>query len=344
MQRCIDLAIKGMGKVAPNPLVGCVIVHSDRIIGEGYHQQYGQAHAEVNAIRSVEDKELLKESTLYVSLEPCVHYGKTPPCADLIIDKKIPRVIIGSDDPYPKVSGKGIVRLKNAGVEVTTGVLKDSCDFVNRRFLRFYTLERPYVILKWAQSTDGIMAPADGKQLWLTNDASKKLVHQWRSEEQAILVGRKTVEIDNPLLTVRLVEGKNPVRVVIGRNFAGLSEGNLFRGESPAWIFNPSIEWQRKNISFIKIDFTKEVVSGVLDYLWNKDIQSVIIEGGPATLQYFVEEGLWDEARIFTTPHVLSEGKKAPVLKGKIIEEERIGGDRLEILINDTYSAAGNVK
>lgn len=342
MQRCLELAMKGIGNVAPNPLVGSIIVYFDKVIGEGYHQQYGQAHAEVNAINSVADKELLKQSTLYVNLEPCSHFGKTPPCADLIIKMGIPRVVIGSNDPNPEVAGKGIRKLREAGVEVVTGVLEDEADFLNRRFITFHTLQRPYIILKWAQSADGIMAPKEPKQLWLTNEQSKKLVHQWRSEEQAILIGGNTLMADEPKLTVRLVSGKNPLRIVISRHLSSTDFPQAFFAEKvPTWIFNELVSKKEGEVEFIKVEadsrgmsWELNMIQAILRRAYDKGIQSIIIEGGPATLQHFVNTGLWDEARIFTTPHILKEGKAAPVLAGQIIHEENIEGDELQVVLN----------
>ena len=333
MQRCLDLAIKGQGQVAPNPMVGCVIVHNDQIIGKGYHREFGKAHAEVNAIQSVENPELLKQSVLYVNLEPCSHHGKTPPCADLIVEKKIPKVVIGSNDPNPKVAGGGIKKLRAAGVEVITGVLKNESDFLNRRFITFHTQHRPYIILKWAQSQDGFMAPDEPKQLWLTNNESRKLVHQWRSEEAAILVGRRTMEIDKPLLTVRLVEGKNPVRITLGREFILPFDKKVISAGSPLWIFNEKIESYGDNaLQYLKLDFKKNVLPQLLDELYKREIQSIIVEGGPTTLQHFINADLWDEARVFTVPILLKSGKRAPVVAGNVIHEEIVQGDRLLVI------------
>jgi diaminohydroxyphosphoribosylaminopyrimidine deaminase/5-amino-6-(5-phosphoribosylamino)uracil reductase len=334
IQRCLDLGIMGLGKVAPNPLVGSVIVHNGLIIGEGYHEYFGGPHAEVNAINSVPEnqKHLLSDSTLYVNLEPCAHHGKTPPCTDLIIEHKIPTVVVGSKDPNPLVSGKGIHRLKEAGVEVVTGVLKDKSDFLNRRFITFHTHHRPYIILKWAQSGDGFVAPEKPEKLWLTNDESRKLTHQWRSEEQAIMVGRRTVEIDNPELTVRLVKGKNPVRITIDRKLALHATHKIFRQDAQLILFNEIENYCDSRLHFVKIDFEKNTLPQMLDFLYSRQIQSVIIEGGPETLRHFVEQDLWDEARIFTAHKQMQSGKKAPVLHGKLLQQEQIEEDRLQIM------------
>jgi len=335
MQRCLDLAVKAIGHVAPNPMVGCVIVHEGKIIGQGYHQQFGKPHAEVNAINSVPEnlQHLLPQSTLYVNLEPCAHHGKTPPCADLIVSKKIQHVIIGSTDPNPKVAGKGIQKLRDAGIEVTTGVLKPEADFLNRRFLTFYTQHRPYIILKWAESADGFMAPNVPKQLWLTNEHSKKLVHQWRSEEQAIMVGKKTVEIDNPELTVRLIEGKNPARVVIDRTLSLPASKNIFAPNAPVYIYNQLKQSTDSKIHHEKIDFNQSVLPQVLCSQVSKGIQSIIVEGGSFTINQFIEQNLWDEARIFTAPVKLEEGKAAPKLTGRLLNERMIEGDRLRVIL-----------
>ena len=336
MQRCLDLAIKAIGHVAPNPMVGSVIVHEGKIIGEGYHQQFGKAHAEVNAINSVPDEllHLLPESTIYVSLEPCSHHGKTPPCADLIVSKKIPKVVIASNDPNPQVAGKGLQKLRDAGVEVVTGILKKEADFLNRRFMTAHIKHRPYIILKWAESADGFMASNEPKQIWLTNDYSKKLVHQWRGEEQAILVGKHTVEIDNPELTVRLVEGKNPARIVIDRNLSLPSSKKIFKPNASVFVFNGLKEQAEGNIHFEQVDFNQLVFPQILKSLASKHIQSIIVEGGPATLQHFVDANLWDEVRVFTAPVKLGSGKASPKITGQLLKEEMIGGDRLKIILN----------
>jgi len=337
MQRCLDLAVKGLGNVAPNPLVGCVIVHEGKIIGEGFHVQFGGPHAEVNAVNSVlpELKQLLPESTLYVNLEPCSHFGKTPPCADMIIANKIPGVVIGSNDPNPKVAGDGIRKLKEAGIEVVTGILKQESDFLNRRFITHHTKHRPYIILKWAQSADGFMSPVGDKQMWLTNDASRKLTHQWRSEEQAIMVGKRTVEIDNPALTVRLVKGKNPVRIVIDKDLSLKITNRIFKEEGQLFIYNEDVDdSEDSKLNLIKIDFEQDVLPQIMKHLYSKEIQSIIVEGGPYTLKQFIDRNLWDEARIFTTEHVLKDGKKSPELNGKIINEEVVEGDKLVVKVN----------
>lgn len=311
MRRCIELAKLGMGHTAPNPMVGAVIVHEGKIIGEGYHHRYGEAHAEVNAIRSVKNVELLKSSTIYVSLEPCSHYGKTPPCADKIIEMGIPRVVVGSTDPHDKVNGKGIEKLRNAGIEVVTGVLVEECDFLNRRFFTYHRQHRPYIILKWAQTEDGYMdidrsQNPDGKY-WLTRPETGVLVHKWRSEEQAILIGYNTYRNDRPQLTTRHYPGNNPKRYIMARQPDSLSpiEGfTLLPDDLPTAI----------------------------ERLYNERILSVIVEGGRKTLDQFIAAGLWDEARILTAPVRWGAGTPAPIIKGNTLSEMMLAGDQVKIL------------
>jgi diaminohydroxyphosphoribosylaminopyrimidine deaminase / 5-amino-6-(5-phosphoribosylamino)uracil reductase len=334
MQRCLDLAIRGLGNVAPNPMVGCVVVHDGKIIGEGYHQKFGEAHAEVNAIRSVSDDGLLTQSTLYINLEPCSHFGKTPPCVNLIMDRNIPRVVIGSNDPNPLVSGEGILKLKDAGVQVLTEVLKSESDFLNRRFITFHTKQRPYIILKWAESQDGFMGLSEPKQFWFTNEESKKLTHKWRSEESGILVGSATVAIDDCELTARLWRGQNPMRMVIDRKLVLSHDRKIFNGEARTLVFNELENSTHGSIVNIKIDFGKGVLPQILAVLYHMEIQSLIIEGGATTLNHFIRQSLWDEARIFTTTHELSYGKLAPHLSGKLIEELNIESDHLKVYLN----------
>jgi diaminohydroxyphosphoribosylaminopyrimidine deaminase/5-amino-6-(5-phosphoribosylamino)uracil reductase len=340
MQRCLELAALGMGSVSPNPMVGAVIVHGRRIIGEGYHQRYGEAHAEVNAINSVLSKyddaeELLRDSTIYVSLEPCAHYGKTPPCADLIIKHGIPRVVVGCRDPFKQVDGKGIEKLQQAGIEVTTGVLETECKWLNRRFFTRVQQKRPYVILKWAQTADGFFAPADNQQLWITGDESRRLVHKWRSEEDAILVGKYTVAIDNPQLNTRYWPGKSPKRVVIDRRLELAASSNIYDQSVETLVFNEVKTDIDGKIKYIALeDFERFVPQYILFQLYLQDIQSVIIEGGAHTLNSFIEAGLWDEARIFTGEAILGKGINAPCVTGAIAGESLIGNDRLQIIYN----------
>jgi diaminohydroxyphosphoribosylaminopyrimidine deaminase/5-amino-6-(5-phosphoribosylamino)uracil reductase len=331
MQRCIELALLGMGNVSPNPMVGATIVYNDRIIGEGYHQKYGEAHAEVNAINQViahyaDSAEMLKQSTIYVSLEPCAHYGKTPPCADLIIKHRLATVVVGCRDPFDQVDGKGIEKLKAAGITVVTGVLEDECRRLNKRFFTRVQKHRPYIILKWARTTDDFFAPDDGSQFWITGPESRRLVHRWRSEEDAVLVGKKTV---------RLASGKNPKRIVIDRKLELNKNHHLFNDSAETLVFNEIKTDVSNNIKYIALeDFDRYVPQYILYQLYLQDIQSVIIEGGAGTLNSFIEEGLWDEARIFMGPAYLKKGIESPGIKGVIVDELTIGDDKLLILIN----------
>lgn len=322
MERCFQLAKNGMGNVAPNPLVGSVITLDNKIIGEGYHQKYGEAHAEVNAINAVKNKELLKQATLYVNLEPCAHYGKTPPCADLIIEHKIPRVVIGNVDPYAKVAGKGIENLENAGIEVQYNVLKDKGDKLNKRFFTYHRKKRPYIILKWAESADGfidiIRTEKDTlKPTWLTNQTAKHLVHKWRSEEQAILVGRKTAHLDNPELNVREWIGNNPLRILIDRKLCIPATYNIYKGPSKSLIFNNKKSASEANVEFIKIKSPDQIIEQIIHELYNREIQSIIIEGGAKVLNLFITKNLWDEEKRFVGEIHLRSGVKAPKTIGQ---------------------------
>jgi len=340
LQRCIDLAALGAGHVSPNPMVGAVIVHEGRIIGEGYHQQYGQAHAEVNAINHVLNTfsnadELLSNSIIYVSLEPCAHYGKTPPCADLIIKHRIPKVVIGCRDPFDQVNGRGIEKLKSAGVEVLTGILEKECIVLNKRFFTRVQKQRPYIILKWAQTADGFFAPDDNAQCWITCEASRRLVHKWRAEEDAILVGKNTAAIDNPRLDVRYWKGKNPKRVVIDRKLQLPAHLHLLDQSIETIVFNEVKTDIDNNIKYIALeDFENFVPQYIMFQLYLQDMQSVIIEGGASTLKSFIEAGLWDEARIFTGNTILNKGIRSPEIQGIAIENYTVGTDRLQILFN----------
>lgn len=318
MQRCIDLALKGAGQVSPNPMVGAVLVYNNRIIGEGWHRQYGQAHAEVNCIASVSDhdRELIPNSTLYVSLEPCAHYGKTPPCANLIIQHKIPEVVIGCTDSYKEVSGKGVEKLKAAGVSITLGILEKECRWLNRRFFTRQELNRPYIILKWAQSDDAFIAPEEGKRFMLSNIFSQKMVQKMRSEEDAILVGYNTALQDNPKLNNRYGSGKQPVRIVIDPELKLPQELQLFDQSQRTIVFNYLKSEEKENISWIQLTRDRFLAQQIMERL--KDINSIIIEGGSKTLQAFIDEGLWDEAIVFRTKHILQKGTKAPQLKNNI--------------------------
>ncbi len=339
MQRCLTLAIKGLGKVSPNPMVGCIIVHEDQIIGEGYHQQFGEAHAEVNAVKDVFERhgdkatELLKKATAYVTLEPCAHFGKTPPCADLLIKHQIKKVVVGNTDPFESVNGKGIEKLKNVGIEVVSGVLDEECKLVNRRFFTRIKEHRPYFILKWAQTADGFFAPEDQSQRWISGAEAKVLTHQWRSEEDAILVGKNTVLVDNPQLDTREVFGKNPIRLVIDKNLDIPLNFHIFNDVAKTIIFNEVKTDVVGNIHFVQMEDMHFYLPQKIAYqLYLMDIQSVIIEGGANILSQFITANLWDEARIFTSKTTWGEGVKAPLINGKIREEISVGNDRLQIL------------
>ena len=316
MQRCLDLAAMGLGTTWPNPLVGSVIVYEDKIIGEGFHYRSGEPHAEVLAIQSVKEKSLLKRSTLYVNLEPCSHYGKTPPCAELIVKTGIPRVIVGTIDTSEKVHGQGIQRMKNGGVEVTTGILEKESRFINRRFFTYHEKKRPYIILKWAESADGFLdqerLPGQQGPNWISGPLGRQLVHKWRTEEQAILVGRKTALIDDPALTAREWYGRNPLRLVIDRELSLPSGLQLFDDEAPTIIFNSLREEKHTHPEPVKIDYSKPIILQILEELYQRQILSLIVEGGAYTLQQFIEAGLWDEARIFKGEHYFYTGVRAP--------------------------------
>ena len=342
MRRCLQLASLGAGNTAPNPMVGAVLVHDDVIIGEGLHQQYGQAHAEVNCINSVseQNQHLIHKSTLYVSLEPCVHFGKTPPCADLIIAKKIPRVVIGCKDNYEEVNGKGIEKLLAAGVEVITGVLEKEAKDLNKRFFTFFQTKRPYVILKWAQTSDKIIGKADKSRLFISNEFTNRMVHRWRSEEAAIMVGTYTAMHDNPSLTVRLVNGKNPVRIVIDNDLKLPSSLHLFDGAVPVIVFNNVKLETNGAVQYYKIDKGENDIEQMLQVLFQLKIQSVLVEGGATLLQSFIASGYWDEARIITNTEMKVEtGIKAPVLQNEIfISEENIQADKISYYRNAVKS------
>lgn len=334
IRRCIDLALNGQGKTKTNPMVGCVIVHNHKVIGEGFHEYYGGPHAEVNAINSVKDQTLLAQSTLYVSLEPCAHMGKTPPCSDLIVSKKIPKVVIGSRDPFSLVAGKGIEKLLKANIEVVEGVLENECMSINNRFFTSHSKKRPYVILKWAESADGFLDIERNEQTpvgpnWISNPISRMLVHKWRSEENAILVGTNTVEIDNPSLTTRLWPGASPIRVVIDRQNRLTRDRSVFSDEAPTIVFTENPTPSENNIEQIKIDFSHSIIESILTKLWERNIQSVIIEGGKKVLQSFIDSGLWDEARVFQGSKVFNRGLKAPTINGIEFSTHLILDDRL---------------
>lgn len=331
--RCIQLAENAKGNTSPNPMVGSVIVHNGKIIGEGWHHKAGEPHAEVNAINSVENKELLKESTIYVSLEPCAHFGKTPPCADLIVKNKIPKVVIGCRDPFDAVDGKGIERLEKAGIDVTVGIMENECLKLNGSFFTYHTKKRPYIILKWAQSQDGYLDRnrEDSQQgvNWITEKPTKLLVHKWRHESDAILVGANTVLNDNPELTVRMVDGKNPVRLVIDPNNRIPATAKVLDQTVPTVIFSNQPLENKTNLTYVKLDSGNEVIEQVLSTCYDLEIQSVLVEGGAHTLQQFIDANLWDEARVLVgTPH-FGDGLKAPIISRTPSETHKFGNDML---------------
>lgn len=320
ISRCIQLARNGLCNAAPNPMVGAVIVYKDRIIGEGYHIRCGEGHAEVNAIRSVKDEALLKESTIYVSLEPCSHYGKTPPCADLIISKGIPRVVIGCVDPFSLVAGRGIRKLQDAGIQVTVGVLEKECQELIRRFITFNTRKRPYITLKWAQSSDGFIdiLREGGSPVVLSTPLTSMYVHKQRAEHKAILVGRKTALLDNPSLTTRHWYGKNPLRLVIDKELTLPSSLKLFDGSVSTCVFTNREKESTDAIRYIRLDFNRSIIPQIADYLYEQKIQSLLVEGGSQLLQSFIDSGYWDEIYVEHSRTPLQQGVKAPLIPAGI--------------------------
>ncbi|MEZ4802894.1 MAG: bifunctional diaminohydroxyphosphoribosylaminopyrimidine deaminase/5-amino-6-(5-phosphoribosylamino)uracil reductase RibD [Gelidibacter sp.] len=346
IKRCIEIAKNGLGTTAPNPMVGCIIVHDHTIIGEGYTSSYGGNHAEINAMNSVKDKSLLKHSTLYVTLEPCSHFGKTPPCSDAIIRQQIPKVVIGTMDTNSKVAGKGIEKLKEAGCEVLVGVLEEKCKEHHKRFFTFHNKKRPYIILKWAETSDGFIAPKtknEQRPVWITNEFSRQLVHKWRAEEQAILVGTNTVLEDNPSLTVRDWAGKNPIRVVLDKDLK-LKKVKVFNVDAETIVicdrsYSKKIKfidgfYDHLDLEFIDWTLKDSLASQICSVLQRHDINSIIIEGGSQTLQTFIDENLWDEARVFIGNQTFKEGIKAPRFSGSLTVEKNILNDVLKIYRN----------
>lgn len=353
IKRCIELGKNGLGTTRPNPMVGCVIVYKNTIIGKGFTSAYGDSHAEVNAIKSVKDKSLLFASTLYVTLEPCSHYGKTPPCSNLIIEHKIPNVVIGTIDTHSKVAGKGIAMLKASGCNVSVGVLEGECKQHHKRFFTFHNKRRPYVILKWAETNDGFIAPGsknENKPVWITNPYSRQLVHKWRAEEQAILIGTNTVKEDDPSLTTRHWKGNNPVRIVIDRQNKLSNTLKVFDSLAETIVISDNNQKSEvgnliiKNLNFEFIDWNlkDEIAKQICNVLFKNTINSVIIEGGRQTLQTFIDEGIWDEARVFTGNIQFKEGVEAPKLNGKLISTEKIIDDILNIFIPEKAVTSSN--
>jgi len=342
MRVCFLLALKGHGNVAPNPLVGCVIVDNDEIIGEGYHACFGKEHAEVNAINSVKEKQRIKNATLYVNLEPCDHFGKTPPCTELIILSGIKKVFIATSDTNPLVAGKGIEKLKSAGIEVVMDVLKDEARTLNKRFFTLFEQKRPYVILKWAQTSDGFISkwpvPIERKNNIISCKESQLLVHVWRSQEQAVLVGHKTVWADNPELTVRLVGGKNPIRVTIDSNLRIPNAANIYNEAAKTIVFHSEKikNHSNKNAEFVPIHYIENNLETILEILASKRISSLLVEGGRKILESFITQNLYDEIRVFTSNKNFGRGIEAPFLSVLFNEEKKVGDDLLQIYYRNT--------
>ena len=333
MKRSLALAEKAIGNTYPNPLVGAVIVYDNKIIGEGWHQKAGEPHAEVNAINQVSDKTLLTESTLYVNLEPCSHFGKTPPCADLIVKSGIKRVVIASTDPNPRVAGRGILRLKESGVEVIEAVLKKEAEFLNRRFYTFHKKKRPYIIMKWAQTEDGFISPLTktNRPFWISNTLSKQKVHQWRSQEASILVGVQTVVTDNPILNTREWLGNNPLRLILDPSNRIPKDATLLKDELRTIIFckNKTAQNLKKNKEYQILNPFN--LDSLVEFCYKKNILSIFVEGGQKTLNYFIKQELWDEARVFTSKRNLKKGIKSPEFYAPLFSEEELGDNRLKI-------------
>ena len=341
IKRCLQIAKNGIGTSRPNPSVGAVVVYNNKVIGEGFTASYGGNHAEVNAINSVKDKSILSKATIYVTLEPCAHFGKTPPCADLIIKNKFKNVVIGCVDTNSLVAGKGIERLKKAGINVVVGVLEDACKNHHKRFFTVQNKKRPFIILKWAETKDGFIAPkfkSENKPFWISNKYSQQKVHKLRSKEHAILVGTNTVITDNPNLNVRSWSGENPIRIVLDRKLRIPLHLNVFDGNTKTIVLTEDkkeAKRELKNLFYEEINFKNKVAAQICTVLQKYNIQSLIVEGGTQTLQTFIDENLWDEAAVFIGDVELKNGVKSPVFKGKTIFEEKIKNDLLKTYIND---------
>ena len=334
MKRALELAALGVGQVSPNPMVGCVIEHQGQIIGEGYHQKYGEAHAEVNAINSVEQHKKLAESTVYVSLEPCSHFGKTPPCADLLVSKQVKKVVVCNLDPNPLVAGRGIKKLQEAGIEVSVGVLEEEGKLLNRAFLKSITQKRPYVVLKWAQTADGFIARKNYDSKWISNWLSRKLVHKWRAELDAIMVGTNTAKYDNPQLNVRSWSGKSPMRIVIDKHLKLNNELKLFDQSIPTVCYNFIKDESIENLSYVKLADAENILEQILAHLNELKIQTLFVEGGSQLLQSFIDQNLFDEARVFESGSFFGDGIAAPKLFSGIYERYELITDRLLIYRN----------
>jgi diaminohydroxyphosphoribosylaminopyrimidine deaminase/5-amino-6-(5-phosphoribosylamino)uracil reductase len=331
MLRALELAAYGSGYVSPNPMVGCVIVRDGRIVGEGWHEKYGGPHAEVNALNSVEDKALLEGATMYVTLEPCAHFGKTPPCSDLILQYPIARVVIANLDPNPLVAGKGLEKLIAGGKVVDTGVLEQQGAELNRRFFSFMEKKRPYIVLKWAETQDGYIARTNFDSKWISGARSRQLVHKWRTEEDAIMVGTNTALHDNPRLNVRDWSGRNPTRILIDKRLEVPAGAHLFDGTQTTVCYNYKRQEVRNMVEYVKLDPVENLVHAILEDMYERRIQSVLVEGGTTLLRSFIEEGLWDEARIFRASQTFGEGIEAPALRGHLVTTTAIGEDCMTV-------------
>jgi len=340
MQRVLELARNGLGYVSPNPLVGCVIIHQGKVIGEGWHQKYGGPHAEVNAVRTVSNKALLRESTLYVNLEPCSHHGKTPPCTDLIQENSLMEVHFANKDPNPLVAGSGLNKLKDAGIKVRTGILQKEGMELNKRFFTFFKKKRPYIILKWAETNDGFLARSDYTSRWISNQYSRKLVHKWRSEEDAILVGSNTVKYDNPQLTLRDWPGRNAIRIFIDRDLKLPQNLKIFDKSQPTICYNLKKNGSTENFEWVKLP-QKDFLQAVLKDLHTRGTQSLIVEGGATLLSEFINAELWDEARIFIGSRIFGKGISAPRIHGISAHDRLINSDKLKIIINPNQCIHG---
>ncbi|ACY40173.1 bifunctional diaminohydroxyphosphoribosylaminopyrimidine deaminase/5-amino-6-(5-phosphoribosylamino)uracil reductase [Blattabacterium sp. (Blattella germanica) str. Bge] len=331
MSRAIQLAKNGLGMTSPNPMVGCVIERNGFIISEGWHYKKGMDHAEAIAINRIKNKSLFLDSTLYVTLEPCVHFGETSPCVDLIIKNHIPRIVVGIQDPHDKVKGLGIQKLKEYGIEVIENVLKNKCRFLNKRFFTFHEKNRPYIILKWAQSHDGFIGSENKKNIWISGTYARQLNHKWRAEEDSILVGRKTVLNDNPKLNVREWFGSNPIRIFIDKKLKISDSHFILDGTQKTIVFTEKKKENQKNIEYIQISFEGKIINHILNFLYKKNILSLIVEGGKKTLESFIKENVWDECRIFVCDVTLKKGLKAPRIGGEVFKKMNIGSDLLFI-------------
>ena len=332
MKRAFKLALLGMGKVAPNPLVGCVIVKNGKIIGEGFHQAFGSAHAEVNAIKNASTK--VEGSTVYVTLEPCAHYGKTPPCSDLLIAKKVAKVVVASQDPFAAVNGAGIQRLKEAGIQVEINCMRDEGQHINRRFLTSVSKGKPYIILKWAQTQDHFVAKTDFSSKWISNSLSRQLVHKWRSEEKGILIGYNTAKHDNPKLSTRNWQGPSPIRIVIDPKNELNETLHLFDGTQATIVFTQFPKKNRKNVNYYNFD-SKDPISTILDQLYQLKMQSLLVEGGTQTIKKFLDLNLWDEARVFTCPQNFLHGIRAPKIETLPHKQIQVSNDILTTYYNE---------